>query len=332
MGGGGGRRRARPCARSAASNSYARAVAGVEMKDLKSLADEAKQRSAPASSPIVATGRGRQGEPGRRRHRRSRRHASTPSISSVAARRRSAARAAAAVPTWRRPAVRTARRRPTRSPPSKPQCATRRRNGGRERAAFSHLPSPQPSPARGRGGEILLPRATVFTHLGSTGPVDAWTVRGVNGASRPLRGRPSAAIDPCARFRPFAIKAFYGPSPRRCDAVTAERPERSGGPAKPVDSGVSTWPRAPAETCVNLLAPACGRRWPRAARPDEGKSRFPHTFSTFGSSGVAKQASLAEPGSTSRQCLTSNSSAARPAVGNFAEMRSRSTSAPWPIR
>lgn len=60
--------------------------------------------------------------------------------------------------------------------------------------------------------DAFLPRcaATVFTHLDSTGPVDARTVLGVNGASRPLRGRPSAAIDSCARFRPFATKVFDG--------------------------------------------------------------------------------------------------------------------------
>jgi hypothetical protein len=35
-------------------------------------------------------------------------------------------------------------------------------------------------------------------------------VLGVNGASRPFRVRPAAAIDLGARFRPFATKVFNG--------------------------------------------------------------------------------------------------------------------------
>ena len=68
--GGGGAGSATPCARSRGSSSTRRAVEGVEMKDLKSLADEAKPKVGSGVVAIAADRRGRQGEPRRRRRRR----------------------------------------------------------------------------------------------------------------------------------------------------------------------------------------------------------------------------------------------------------------------
>ena len=107
----------------------ARAVAGIEIKDLKSLADEGKKQVGSGVVAIVGvTGEGKAGivvgvTPTSRR-------ASTPSTWCARAPRRSAARAAAAGPTWRRPAAPTAPRPTPRSTPSRRRSAADRLESG----------------------------------------------------------------------------------------------------------------------------------------------------------------------------------------------------------
>ena len=92
----------------------ARAVTGIDIKDLKSLADEGKKQL--GSGVVAIVGITEDGKAGivvgvtADLYR-----ASTRSISCARAPRRSAARAAAAGPTWRRPAARTAARPTPRS-------------------------------------------------------------------------------------------------------------------------------------------------------------------------------------------------------------------------
>ena len=133
--------------------------------------------------------------------------ASTPSISCAAARRRSAARAAAAAPTWPRPAARKAPRRPRRSPPSKPRCATRRLEGGGHRLPEPRSPS---SPLRLLASEAPLSRSLA---RGLT----AARVSGVF-VSKVLLRHP-------ARWAGIEQQRLVETNtPHRCGAVTAKRP------------------------------------------------------------------------------------------------------------
>ena len=114
---GGGAAAEQPVKEIGGINFFSRAVTGVEMKDLKSLADEAKQ------TRRLRRGRHRRrvrGRPRRRGgggdagpHREIQRGGFRPRRR----RKSSAARAAAAVPTWPRPAAPTAPRRRRRSTP-----------------------------------------------------------------------------------------------------------------------------------------------------------------------------------------------------------------------
>lgn len=138
MGGGGSE--ADPIREVAGTKLLARAVAGVEMKDLKSLADEAKARV--GSGVVAIIGVSEDGKAGVvvGVTEELKTAASTRSHWCASPQRRSAARAAAAGATWRRPAVPTATRRKPRSTPSRPRWAEPRRarhRGARETARSS---------------------------------------------------------------------------------------------------------------------------------------------------------------------------------------------------
>ena len=106
----------------------------------------------------------------------------------------------------------------------------------------------------------------------------------------PARGsglsQPRSSTDKSGPIGPgSSVEDLGEPSPRRCDAVTAKRPKRSGGPAKPVDGGVSMWPRRGSGD----LCESAGQDWgeARAApffpsprdfageRQGEGRGEFP---------------------------------------------------------
>ena len=82
----------------------ARAVEGIETKDLKSLVDDGKKQTRLRRGRDRRRHRGRQGRHRRRRHRRSHLALQRGRTGAQGAPKRSAARAAAAGPTWRRPA------------------------------------------------------------------------------------------------------------------------------------------------------------------------------------------------------------------------------------
>ena len=108
----------------------ARAVDGIDIKDLKSLADEGKKQVGSGVVAIVGVTDGWQGRHRGRRDRRSRPRGSQRRRSGAQGRpRRLAARAAAAGPTWRRPAAPTAPRRTRRSRPSRRRSAAGIGNG-----------------------------------------------------------------------------------------------------------------------------------------------------------------------------------------------------------
>ena len=101
----------------------ARAVSGIELKDLRSLADEGKKQVGSGVVAIVGLSRRRQGRHRGRRHRRSHQALQCGRAGERKAPKCSAAKAAAGGPTWRRPAARTAPRRTPRSRRSKPRLA-----------------------------------------------------------------------------------------------------------------------------------------------------------------------------------------------------------------
>ena len=111
-----------------------RVVDNVPGKELKSLADDLKQR---IGSGVVAVDRPRrrQGVDRRRRHRRSDAALQRGRSGAASAPRRSAARAAAAVPTWRRPAA------PTQAAPTPRSQRSKRRSQGwrRQRNRYTSI-------------------------------------------------------------------------------------------------------------------------------------------------------------------------------------------------
>ena len=153
---------------------YARQVSGVEMKDLKSLADEAKQSLGSGVGAIVADRRRRQGEPGRRRHRRSH-----PALQ----RRRSRA-------PRRGGARRQGRRRPPRHGPGR---RPGRRQGGR-RARRRRSRDARRGGLRAADGRLPEP-------CSPSSPLRSWR------AKRRCRGR-CARLDRCARFGRFRFQGL----------------------------------------------------------------------------------------------------------------------------
>ena len=103
-----------------------------------------------------------------------------------------------------------------------------------------------------------------------------------------------ASLDPSARLRPFATKSFYAAlrplwpecgvialgrqTPCRGGAVTAQRPKRSGGAAKPLDGVDAIWPPLAlarfTRSTQSERAPRIDRRSPLALKtsPDRGCS------------------------------------------------------------
>ena len=99
------------------------------------------------------------------------------------------------------------------------------------------------------------------------------------------------------------ISVLAGPFDSLCGAPyrirTSQLDGRSGGPAKPVDSGESSWPRPPAETCVESAG--AYRIWIYAdrilSRPrgGEGKVEGRSRDRVAARSGIAVRGRLATP-------------------------------------
>ena len=212
--GGGARAAATPCATSPASSSTPAQVSGVEMKDLKSLADEAKQ----------SLGSGVVGD--RRRQPRTARRAwssrVTGDLDAALQRRRSRAprRGGARRQGRRRPPRHGAGRRPGRRQGGRG--ARRCRSGDARRGGVR---------AERIGGCPNRARRQARFALASEAPLTRSRARGLT-AARGSGGFASEVLlkAPAASGRNFQ-QDLGNPSPHRGGAVTAKRPQRSGGAA-----------------------------------------------------------------------------------------------------